>query len=128
MANIKSAKKRIRVIDKKTARNRRIKNHLKAVLKNFDAAMAEGNFDVAQEKLRLAEKKLMQAAAKGTIAKHAASRKVSRLTKRFNAAKAANACSRSCCSMSCCLCSSSANSLSTLRLSLVHTLSFAMAG
>ena len=89
MANIKSAKKRIRVIDKKTARNRRIKNHLKAVLKNFDAAMAEGNFDVAQEKLRLAEKKLMQAAAKGTISKHAASRKVSRLTKRFNAAKAA---------------------------------------
>ena len=41
------------------------------------------------EKLRLAEKKLMQAAAKGTISKHAASRKVSRLTKRFNAAKAA---------------------------------------
>ena len=50
MANIKSAKKRIRVIDKKTARNRRIKNHLKAVLKNFDAAMAEGNFDVAQRR------------------------------------------------------------------------------
>ena len=89
MANIKSAKKRIRVIDKKTARNRRIKNHLKAVLKNFDAAMAEGNFDVAQEKLRLAEKKLMQAAAKGTISKHAASRKVSRLVNGLNAAKAA---------------------------------------
>ena len=35
------------------------------------------------------ELKLMQAAAKGTISKHAASRKVSRLTKRFNAAKAA---------------------------------------
>ena len=88
MANIKSAKKRIRVIDKKTARNRRIKNHLKAVLKNFDAAMAEGNFDLAQEKLRLAEKKLMQAAAKGTIHKNAASRKVSRLAKRFNTANA----------------------------------------
>ena len=88
MANIKSAKKRIRVIDKKTARNRRIKNHLKAVLKNFDAAMAEGNFDVAQEKLRLAEKKLMQAAAKHTIHKNAASRKVSRLAKRFNKANA----------------------------------------
>ncbi len=89
MANIKSAKKRIRVIDKKTARNRRIKNHLKAVLKNFEAAMAEGNIEVAAEKLHLAEKKLMQAAAKGTISKHAASRKVSRLTKRFNTAKAA---------------------------------------
>ena len=88
MAKIKSAKKRIRVIDKKTARNRRIKNHLKAVLKAFEAAMAEGNLEVAAEKLRLAEKKLMQAAAKGTIHKNAASRKVSRLTKRFNKANA----------------------------------------
>ena len=89
MANIKSAKKRIRVIDKKTARNRRIKGHLKAVVKNFEAALAEGNFELAAEKLRLAEKKLKQAAAKKTISKNAASRKTSRLTKRFNAAKAA---------------------------------------
>ena len=88
MANIKSAKKRIRVIDKKTARNRRIKNHLKAVLKAFETAMAEGNLEVAAEKLHLAEKKLMQAAAKGTIHKNAASRKVSRLAKRFNKANA----------------------------------------
>ena len=36
MANIKSAKKRIQVIEKKTATNRRIKGHLKDVLKNFD--------------------------------------------------------------------------------------------
>ena len=50
MANINSAKKRIRVIDINTARNRRIKNHLKAVLKNFEAAMAEGNIEVAAEK------------------------------------------------------------------------------
>ena len=89
MANIKSAKKRIRVIDKKTARNRRIKNHLKAVLKSFDAALEAGDMETAKAKLALAEKKLMQAAAKGTIHKNAASRKVSRLTKRFNAAKAA---------------------------------------
>lgn len=61
MANIKSAKKRIRVIDKKTARNRRIKNHLKTVLKDFEAALAEGNMETAGEKLKLAEKKLMQA-------------------------------------------------------------------
>ena len=88
MANIKSAKKRIRVIDKKTARNRRIKNHLKAVLKNFDAALEAGDMETAKAKLALAEKKLMQAAAKGTIHKNAASRKVSRLTKRFNKANA----------------------------------------
>ena len=88
MANIKSAKKRIRVIDKKTARNRRIKGHLKAVLRNFDEALASGNMELAKEKLTLAEKKLMQAAAKVTIHKKAASRKVSRLTKRFNKANA----------------------------------------
>ena len=87
MANIKSAKKRIRVIDKKTARNRRIKNHLKTVLKDFEAALAEGNMETAGEKLKLAEKKLMQAASKGTIHKNTASRKVSRLTKQFNHAK-----------------------------------------
>ncbi len=89
MANIKSAKKRIRVIEKKTARNRRVKGHLKAVLRNFDAALAEGNFELAEEKLRLAEKKLKQAAAKKTISKNAADRKTSRLAKRLNAAKAA---------------------------------------
>ena len=87
MANIKSAKKRISVINKKTARNRRIKNHLKAVLRNFDVALASGDMELAKEKLVLAEKKLMQAAAKGTIHKIAASRKVSRLTKRLNNAK-----------------------------------------
>lgn len=88
MANIKSAKKRILVINKKTARNRRIKSHLKAVLKNFDAALEAGDMTTAKEKLVLAEKKLMQAAAKNTIKKNAASRKVSRLTKRFNKANA----------------------------------------
>ncbi|MBE6030466.1 MAG: 30S ribosomal protein S20 [Clostridiales bacterium] len=87
MANIKSAKKRIRVIDKKTARNRRIKNHLKTALKNFDVAIAEGNMEAAKVALVACEKELMQAAAKGTIHKNAASRKVSRLTKRFNNAK-----------------------------------------
>ncbi len=89
MANIKSAKKRIKVIDRKTARNRRVKDHVKTALKDFDAALESADFDAASEKLRIAEKKLMQAAAKGTLNKKAASRKVSRLTKRFNAAKAA---------------------------------------
>jgi len=88
MANIKSAKKRIRVIDKKTARNRRIKGHLKTILKAFDAAMVAGDMETAKEKLVLAEKKLMQAAAKNTLHKKAASRKVSRLNKRFNKAQA----------------------------------------
>lgn len=89
MANIKSAKKRISVIQKKTAVNRRVKAHLKAIVKNFDKAIEEGDLTVAAEKLKLAEKKLMQAVAKGTIHKNAASRKVSRMNKKFNKAKAA---------------------------------------
>ena len=87
MANIQSAKKRILVINKKTARNRRIKAHLKGVLKSFESAIQHSDFETAAEKLALAEKKLMQAAAKGTVHKRSASRKVSRLTKRFNSAK-----------------------------------------
>ena len=89
LANIKSAKKRIKVIDKKTARNKRVKDHVKEALRAFDDAMAEGDFDKAGEKLVAAEKKLMQAAAKNTIHKNAASRKVSRMTIAFNKAKAA---------------------------------------
>lgn len=89
MANIKSAKKRIKVIDKKTARNRRVKEHIKTVLRAFEAAMAEGDLEAAEQQLRLCEKKLMQAASKGTIHKNAASRKVARLTKKLNEAKKA---------------------------------------
>jgi small subunit ribosomal protein S20 len=88
MANIKSAKKRINVIASKTAVNRRVKSHLKAIVKNFEGAVASGDLSTAKEKLALAEKKLMQAAAKGTIHKNAASRKVSRMTTRFNKTKA----------------------------------------
>ena len=92
MANIKSAKKRISVINKKTTVNRRVKNNLKAIIKNFDKAVATGDVETAKEKLGLAEKKLMKAGAKGTIHKNAASRKVSRMTKAYNkAAEAAKA-------------------------------------
>jgi len=86
LANIKSAKKRIRVIEAKTAKNRRIKFRLKGILKAFESAVAGGDKKAATENLAKAEKKLQQAAAKGTIHKNAASRKTSRITQRFNAA------------------------------------------
>ena len=89
MANIKSAKKRISVIAKKTAANRRVKGHLKGIVKNFDKAIAAGDLNTAAEKLALAEKKLNQAAAKKTIHKNMASRKVSRMNRAYNKAKKA---------------------------------------
>lgn len=87
MANIKSAKKRIKVIDKKTARNKRVKNHVKEAIKAFEVALADEDMTLAKEKLVLAEKKLMQAAAKGVFHKSTASRKVSRLNQQFNKAQ-----------------------------------------
>ena len=89
MANIKSAKKRISVIEKKTVYNRRVKNSLKAIVKSFNNALAAEDLSKAKELLALAEKKLMQAAAKGTIHKNTASRKVSRMTLAYNKAKKA---------------------------------------
>ena len=83
MANIKSAKKRIRVIETKTAKNKRIKTRLKDILKRFDDAVDVGDKEEAREMLALAEKKLMQAASKGTLHKNTAARKVSRITKKF---------------------------------------------
>lgn len=88
MANIKSAKKRIKVIDKKTALNRRIKENIKKSLKEFDQALASGDLEDAAEKRTAAEKTLKKAASKHTISTQAASRKVSQITKKLNAAKA----------------------------------------
>ena len=88
MANIKSAKKRIRVIDKKTARNTRVKNHVKEAEKAFLAAVESGDADAAKAAFQHAEKKLMQAAAKGTFHKNAVARKISRFEKKLNALSA----------------------------------------
>lgn len=90
MANIKSAKKRIRVIDKKTARNIRVKRHMKEAEKNFLSAVESGNVDEATTKFVALEKEFMQAAAKNTIHKKTASRKVSRMAARLNSLKAQN--------------------------------------
>ena len=49
MANIKSAKKRVRVTEKKTAINRRVKDELKGILKSFDRALASDDIEKAEE-------------------------------------------------------------------------------
>ena len=43
MANIKSAKKRINVIEKKTLRNKMIRSKVKTVIKKVEAAIAAGD-------------------------------------------------------------------------------------
>ena len=77
MPNIKSAKKRVLVIDKKTLRNRMVKSEIK----KFDVAVAEGNKAAAQELFGFCVKKLDQAVAKGVYHKNTVSRKKSQLSK-----------------------------------------------
>ncbi len=88
MANIKSAKKRVKVTAKKTAQNRVIKDALKAVTKKFDAAIAAKDLETAEAKRTAVEKQLNKAATKHVISKQAASRHVSQITRKLNNAKA----------------------------------------
>ena len=84
MANIKSAKKRIEVIDKKTLRNKMIKSKVKTVIKKVEAAVAAGDKEAAQANLLVAISEIDKAASKGVYHKNNASRKVSRLTAAVN--------------------------------------------
>lgn len=84
MANIKSAKKRIEVIDKKTLRNKMIKSKVKTVIKKVEAAIAAGDKETAQANLLVAISEINKAASKGVYHKNNASRKVSRLTAAVN--------------------------------------------
>ncbi len=88
MPNIKSAIKRVDVIEKKTARNNMIKSGYKSAVKKFESAVAAGNKEEATTLLSQATKKIDQACAKGVIVKNTASRKKSLLSKKLNAMNA----------------------------------------
>ena len=88
MPNIKSAIKRVGVIEKKTARNNMIKSGYKSAVKKFEQAVEAGNVEAAKTLLSEATKKIDQACTKGVIVKNTASRKKSLLSKKFNAMNA----------------------------------------
>lgn len=85
MPNIKSAMKRVKVNKTKAAANKSRKSNLKTVLKNAGAACESNSADKA-EAIRVAIKKVDQAAAKGLMHKNCAARKKSQLAKKLNAA------------------------------------------
>ena len=84
MPNIKSAKKRVKVIATKTARNKATKSALRTAVKKAYIAI-DNNADNKAEAVRLAIKKIDQPQAKGIIHKNTASRSKSNLAKRLNA-------------------------------------------
>ena len=85
MPNIKSAIKRVSVIEKKTLRNNMIKSAYKTAVKNFEAAVVEGDVKKAESLFSEATKKIDQACTKGVIVKNTAARKKSNLAKKLNA-------------------------------------------
>ena len=88
MPNIKSAKKRVKIIEKKTLENNMIKTAYKTAVKKFEEAVASGNVEEAKALLSEATKKIDQACTKGVIVKNTASRKKSSLSiKLYNIVK-----------------------------------------
>lgn len=88
MPNIKSAIKRVSVIEKKTLRNNMIKSEYKTAIKRFEEALANNNIEEATKLFSQATKKIDQACTKGIIVKNTAARKKSNLAKKLNAANA----------------------------------------
>ena len=84
MANIKSAKKRIKVIETKTARNKAIKSKVKTAIKKVDAAIAANDKEAAVVALKNASIELSKATSKGVYHKSTSSRKISRLALAVN--------------------------------------------
>ena len=85
MPNIKSAKKRVKVIESKTLQNKIFRSQLKTDMKKYEAALAAGDTELAQVTYKEAVKKIDQAACRGLIHKNAAARKKSQFTKKLNA-------------------------------------------
>lgn len=82
MPNIKSAKKRVLITEKKTFQNSRIKSATKTAIKKYEVAN-ENKEENAIELLNNAKKQIDHACSKGTITKNTASRKKSRLEKKL---------------------------------------------
>ncbi len=83
MPNIKSAKKRVVVNATKAARNKATNSALKTAIKKANAAI-EANDAAKADAVKVAVKKLDQAAAKGLLHKNNAAHKKSQLVNKLN--------------------------------------------
>lgn len=87
MPNIKSAKKRVKVIATKTLRNKAYNSALKTTVKKATTSIDSNAADKA-EAVRIAMKNIDQAAAKGILHKNTAARKKSALARKLNVVSA----------------------------------------
>ena len=83
MPNIKSAKKRTKIIAFKTLKNQMFKTSLKTAVKKYEAAVVSNDQANLKKTYRDAVKKIDKAAARGIIHKNKAARKKSQFAKKY---------------------------------------------
>lgn len=83
MANIHSAKKRIRKTERQTTVNRDRKTRVRTFVKKIEAAIAGGDKEAALAAFRVAQPELMRGAQKGVMHRNTVARKLSRLSARI---------------------------------------------
>ncbi len=85
MANTSSAKKRVRRDVRRTRVNGARRARIRTYVRRVETAIAAGDREAAAEALRLAQPEMMRGVTRGVVARNAASRKISRLSRRIRA-------------------------------------------
>ena len=85
MANTKSAKKRLRQTERRTAVNRARTSRVRTYLRRVEEAIASGDKTAAAEAFKAVQPELMRGAQHRIMHRNTASRKISRLARRINA-------------------------------------------
>jgi small subunit ribosomal protein S20 len=88
MANTSSAKKAIRVADRRNKINQARRTRVKTSVRSVEEAIAKGDTKAAEAALKAAQPEIIRAANKDVMHRNAASRKISRLAHRIKAIKA----------------------------------------
>ena len=87
MPNIKSAKKRVVVTEKKSGVNKSFNTSIKTTVKKFDKALEEGDKTAIAAAHRDAVRKIDVAASRGYVHKNTAARRKSKMAKKVNETK-----------------------------------------
>jgi small subunit ribosomal protein S20 len=85
MANHKSAEKRARQTERRTAVNTARRSRVRGEIKKVQAAIIGGDKKAAAEALRAAQPEIQRGADKRVVTKAAAARRISRLSARIKA-------------------------------------------
>jgi small subunit ribosomal protein S20 len=88
VANTKSARRMIRVAERRRQRNRAIKSAVRTYIKKAEQAI-QANVNACHEQVIAAIRALDRAVTKGVLHRNNAARRKSRLMKKYNRAKAA---------------------------------------